>query len=72
MGFRTKEVAGPERLVWICFSNNVFSSWVGTELRFEIKEKGEGSHLIFTQQHHDPDWNNHPDYPPSTGGWDFF
>jgi uncharacterized protein YndB with AHSA1/START domain len=72
MCFRTKEIIENERLVWLCISNNVFSSWVGTELSFEIKKKGKGSFLTFTHCSTDPNWGKHPDHQPSAGGWDHF
>ena len=72
MGFRTKEVIENEKLVWVCFSNNVFSSWIGTELCFAIIAKGQSSRLVFAQRSNDPDWAKHPDYQPSCNGWDFF
>ena len=44
MVFKTRE---NEKLVWLCTANNVFPSWVGTTLTFEIKEKGKCNQFIF-------------------------
>lgn len=72
MGFRTKEMIKNEKLVWLCFENNVFPSWIGTELHFLIKKKDHTCSLIFTQHSDAPGWNDHSDYRPSVSGWKFF
>jgi uncharacterized protein YndB with AHSA1/START domain len=72
MRFRTIEVKENEKLVWLCTANNVFPSWVNTELIFEIGRNGDGCQLVFTQNSPDKGWKRDPDYQPSLQGWKFF
>ena len=72
MIFKTTETKENEKLVWLCTANNVYASWVGTTLTFEIKKKEKGNQLIFTQISSDKNWGKHPDYSGSLAGWEFF
>jgi hypothetical protein len=72
MVFETSELKKNEKLVWRCLENNVFSSWIGTTLYFEILSTEKQTMLNFVQQSDDPDWKNHADYQFSKGGWCHF
>ena len=72
MVFETLELVENERLVWRCLENNVFPSWVGTVLFFEISSGPKQSRFNFLQKSDDADWKNHPDYPSTKEGWIFF
>lgn len=72
MVFKTAGVKENEKLVWLCTVNNVFYSWVGTRLTFEIRKNGSGNNFIFTQTSADKDWKKHADYSGSLAGWEFF
>jgi uncharacterized protein YndB with AHSA1/START domain len=72
MVFETLEFIKNETLVWRCLENNVFPSWIGTTLSFEISSAPKQSILNFVQKSDDPNWKNHADYQSSKGGWGHF
>jgi uncharacterized protein YndB with AHSA1/START domain len=72
MLFKTTEFNTNKKMVWLCVSNNVFESWVGTTLSFELNKDGEKTHLAFTQVSADKNWKRHPDFRGTKQGWDYF
>lgn len=72
MIFKTLEIEKNKKLVWQCTFNNVFETWVGTILTFEISRKRGGSLLKFSQTSPDKNWEKHSDFPGSLAGWKFF
>ncbi len=72
MCFKTMEVLEGKKLVWRCTVNNVFETWIGSTLSFEIEDGQKSSLLLFTQESPDKKWNRHPDHQPSLAGWKSF
>ena len=72
MIFKTLEVSFNEKLLWFCFANNVFPSWVGTKLEFIITTNDSGTELNFIQTSEDDYWHKNKDYANSNSGWGYF
>ena len=72
MIFKTIEVKENEKLVWLCVANNVFPSWIGSTLTFEIKVSRNKNNFTFTQTSADKNLKKHADYNGSLAGWKFF
>jgi len=72
MIFKTIEVIKNQKLVWLCISNNVFKTWEGTTLTFDIEKNGTACVLTFTQISSNINWKKHSDYPGTIAGWDVF
>jgi uncharacterized protein YndB with AHSA1/START domain len=72
MCFKVLENILNKKLTWLCISNNVFPSWVGTMITFDIETAKNGTIMIFTQKSTNRNWHKHTDYQPSANGWEFF
>jgi len=72
MVFRTLVIRTDEYLEWHCVHNNVFESWIGSTLFFELTEIPGGSSLSFRQASAIPRWSRHPEYESGKSGWEFF
>lgn len=72
MIFQTLENIPDQQFTWLCTANNVFKSWVDTTLTYELSTDGDHTQLVFCQKSKSANWDKHPDYRPSTDGWEFF
>ena len=72
MIFKATEVEPNKKLVWLCTSNNVFETWVGSTIIFDMEPQGKNTLLKFTHTNPDKNWKKHPDYSGSLAGWEFF
>lgn len=71
MNFITKEKTENKNLKWFC-NNNGNPVWINSILNFEIKEKSNGSILVFTHSTFDDKFKDHPAYKMTVDGWNFF
>lgn len=72
MQFKTIEVENDRKLVWQCIANNVFSSWIGSVITYDIRQRKGKNQLLFTQTSSVIDLKSHKDYEQSVAGWNFF
>ncbi len=72
MVFKTIDAIPGKKLKWLCIANNVFETWVGTTLLFEIEENAPFVTLTFVHESTNGAWAQSPEYDDTKTGWDFF
>lgn len=71
MGFKTEKLEPNAKVVWSC-TENPNPAWIGTDIIYEIQDKGNRTEVVFRHANFDEKWKGQEPFEMTKGGWEHF